>query len=215
MFIRFWNNFTKITAWPVQKLCFRTRIRYEDKAAQGRGIRGPAIIISNHKSVYDYAVYLFVFPRRTLRFQMAEVLFERRPLGTFLRMLGGIRLDRNSHDFGFMIESERILNHGGVVGIFPEGRLHKEDEDPAVPLEFKPGAAYLALATGVPVIPVVTNGQYFGKKRAEVLIGKPMCAADFADDNASDRDNIRAVNDAMREKIIALEKLLHEKQNAQ
>lgn len=210
MFIRFWNNFTKITAWPVQKLCFRTQIRYEDRAVQGRGIRGPAIIISNHLSVYDYAAYLFVFPWRTLRFQMAEVLFEQRPLGTFLRMLGGIRLDRNSHDFGFMIESEDVLRQGGVVGIFPEGRLHKEDEDRSVPLEFKPGAAYLALATGVPVIPVVTNGSYFSKKRARVLIGKPIAAAALADDAKSDRENIRAVNDAMREKIIELEKMLNE-----
>ena len=38
----------------------------------------------------------------------------------------------------------------------------------------------LALMSGVPVIPVVTNGSYFKKARARVLIGKPLYAADLA-----------------------------------
>lgn len=213
MFIQLFNWFVKITAWPVQYLCMRTKIGYEDRKVQGRAIRGPAILISNHTSVYDYAAYLFVFPGRTLRFQMAEVLFTRPGLGLFLRLLGGIRVDREAHDFGFMIESEDILNRGGVVGIFPEGRLHETWEDPAVPLEFKPGAAYLALATGVPVIPVVTNGSYFRKKRARVLIGKPFTAASVAPEGADERETIRAVSEAMREKIISLEKQLDEREN--
>ncbi len=59
--IHFWNLFVKLTGWPVQFLCFRTKIYYEDRRAQGRRIRGGALVISNHTAVYDYAVYLFVF----------------------------------------------------------------------------------------------------------------------------------------------------------
>ena len=64
--IRFWNAFTKITAWPVQFFCFRTKVHYEDRSVQGRHIKGPAIIISNHTSVFDYAVYIFVFITRSV-----------------------------------------------------------------------------------------------------------------------------------------------------
>ena len=53
----------KFTGWPVQWLCFRTKVTYENRAVQSRRIKGPAIIVSNHTAVYDYAVLLFVFLR--------------------------------------------------------------------------------------------------------------------------------------------------------
>ena len=74
MLIKFWNAFVKITAYPVQKAVFRTKVCYEDKRAQSRRIKGSAVIVSNHTSVWDYGVYLFVFFFRTLRCQMAEVI---------------------------------------------------------------------------------------------------------------------------------------------
>ena len=143
--------FVRLTGWLPQWFCFRTKIEYENREVQNRFIHGPAIIISNHTSVYDYAVVLFVFWTRTLRFQIAEVLF-RRGLGSFLKMMGGIYLDRYSHQYGYIEQSLRILRKGGIVGVFPEGRLPVKGEEP--PLAFHPGAAYLSLASGVPVIPI-------------------------------------------------------------
>ena len=207
--IRFWNAFAKITGWPLQKLIFRTKILYEDPSVQKRAIRGSAIIISNHTSVYDYAVFLFVFFGRTLRYQMAELLFEKKPLGRMLRHMGGIRVDRNAHDFSFLRISEDILSRGGVVGVFPESRLPREGETP--PLPFKPSAAYLALASGAPVIPVYTNGRYFQRRRAAVIIGSPMLARELTDDSLSEKENIELVAQRMREKVIALRDLLHER----
>jgi len=201
--------FTKITGWPVQKLCFRTKIYYEDAAVQKRAIRGAAIVISNHTSVYDFAAMMFVFPFRTLRCQVAELIFDRQPLGTFIKLLGAIKVDRNTHDFSFLGSSEAILRRGGVVEIFPESRIPRPGEKR--PLEFKPSAAYLALNTGVPVIPVFTNGSYFSKKRARVIIGKPIDPAKYCDAALSDKENIARVNDVFREKIILLEEMLNER----
>ena len=118
--IRFFNTFTKITAYPVQKACFNTKILYEDKSVQNRRIKGPAIVVSNHTSVYDYAVLLFVFFSRTVRYQMAEVLFKKKFLGVFLKMLGGIKVDRGSHDFAFMDKCEKILEKAAAWAFFPK-----------------------------------------------------------------------------------------------
>lgn len=200
--ISFFNWFVKITAWPVQKILFRTKIYYEDKKAQSRKIKGPAIIISNHTSVYDYAVFLFVFFGRTIRYQMAELLFEKKGLGRFLKMLGGIRVDRLSYSDSSFSECEAILARKGVIGIFPEGRLPKEGEIP--PLPFLPGAAKLALTTGAPVIPIYTNGCYFKKKRARVIIGKPIDLFSLYEENLSEKENLSRLSETMREKIIAL-----------
>lgn len=200
--IRFFNGFVKVTGWLIQKLVFRTKIYYEDKSVQSRKIKGPVIIASNHTSVWDYAIMLFVFPFRTLRYQMAEVLFKKKVLGLFLKMMGGIYVNRDTHDFNFIYKSNDLLNKGCVVGTFPESRLPKKDEER--PLEFKPSTAYLALLSDKPIIPVYTNGVYFKKSRARVMIGKPLLARNIVDESLSEKENIEKVNKVLRETIIEL-----------
>lgn len=204
--ITFFNYFVKLTGWFVQKIIFRTKISYEDKSVQSRKIKGPAVIISNHTSVYDYVVCMFTFPFRTLRYQMAEVLFKKKLLGLFLKMLGGIKVDRYTGDAACVEKSIKILKKGGVVGVFPESRLPKTGEE--TPLPFKQGAAYLALYCNVPVIPVYLSGGYFGKNRAEIIIGKPLNVYDFVDDSKDDKENLTLVSERLRNKIIDLGKLL-------
>ncbi len=204
----FFQMFVKITGWLPQLICFRTRIRCEDKTAQTRFIHGPAIIVSNHTSVYDFAAMLFVFPTRVLRYQMAEVLFQKKGLGRFLRWMGGIYLNRYNHQYDYMETSLEVLRKGGVVGIFPEGRLPREGETP--PLEFQPGAAFLSLTSGVKIIPVWVNGSYFRRKRACAVIGTPLFPEDYADPLLTEKERITAYTRALREKIIRLKELSHE-----
>ena len=211
--IGLFNWFTKLTGWPVAFFAFRTKIYYEDKKVQGRHIKGPAIIISNHTSVFDYAVYLFVFFTRTLRFQMAEVLFKKKFLGPLLRMLGGIYVNRDTYDFSFVGKSQSILEKGGVVGVFPESRIPRPEEKR--PLEFKPSAAYLAYISGVKIVPIVTNGSYFNfMKRARVLIGKPIDIGIWWDGNKERRENLAVISNRLRAEIIRLTKLLNKKSEA-
>lgn len=156
----------------------------------------------------DYCLYIFVFWTRTLRVQAAEVLWTRPFLGLLLKQLGAIYVNRNTKDFGFTQKSLRLLKQGWVVHIYPEARLPKEGEE--TPLPFVPSAAFIALMSGAPIIPVVTNGSYFNlKKRAHVLIGTPIYAADLCDESLSDHDNIQHVTEKLREHIAKLEEQLN------
>ena len=193
--------FVRITGWIVQWFAFRTKIYYENKSVQSRKIKGSAIIVSNHTSVYDYAVYLFVF-YRILRYQMAEILYKRKGLKLFLRMMGGIYVNRNTHDLSFLSESNEILNKGGVVGVFPESRIPKPEEER--PLEFKQSVILLALYSKAPIIPVATNGSYFKKKRARVIIGTPFNAVEYYNETLSEKDNVANITKILRERIIEL-----------
>ena len=209
MGIQLFNWFTKITGFIPALLAFRTKIHYVDKQTQGRFIKGPAILISNHRKIFDYAVYLFVFFTRTLRVQAAEVLYTRPFMKPLLCSLGAIYVDRNHKDFGFVKKSLQLLKKGWIVHIYPEARLPKKDEE--TPLPFVPSAAYIALESGVPVIPVVTNGSYFNfRKRAHVLIGTPVYAADLMEDGLTDRENIDRVNEKLRDIIRGLQEKLNE-----
>ena len=207
--IVFFNWFTKITAWPLQKILFKTKIYYENKKVQGRIIKGPAIIISNHTNIFDYACYLFVFWNRTLRCQMAEVLYTHKVLGILLRLLGGIYVDRRTFDFSFMDKSLEILKKGGVVEIFPEARISLPEEKR--PLKFTSSAAWIALKAKVHVIPVYTNGSYFKRKRARVIIGQPVNPWEYENPSLSNRENMVRLTEVFREKIIDLGKQLDEK----
>ena len=199
---RIFQSFVKFTGLPAQYCAFRKKIHYENKKIQSRKIKGPAIIISNHTSVYDYALMLYVFKHRYLRYLMAELLFKKRFLGGFLKSMGGIKVDRDSFNFSFIKESWDILKKNGVVGIFPEGRLPREGE--CCPIEFKPSAAYLAFLSEVPVIPVYTNGSYFNKKRAHVIIGTPIDVCNIIDEQFSEKENIERINQELRKRIIEL-----------
>ena len=201
MWIRFCNWFVKVTGFFAQLLVLRTKTTYEDRKAV-RSLKGPVIIVSNHTALLDYGVYLFVFWWRTLRTVMAEVLFTRPVLKAFLTSMGGIRVDRGAHEFGFIEEAEGILKDGGTILIFPESRLPKKGEER--PLPFTESTAFLALRSGVPVIPVCTNGAYFKKERTRVVVGKPVMPAEWVTPEQSEKEAVETVTAKLRETIIGL-----------
>ena len=203
-------GFVKLTGWPVQWLCFRTKVSYENRAVQSRRIKGSAIVVSNHTAVYDYAVLLFVFFGRVLRTQMAELLFKKGLLGRFLMCMGGIRVDRNSHNMGFVEQSVRILERGGVLCVFPEARLAREGE--SRPLPFQTSPFYIALESGAPIIPVYTNGCYFQKKRARVRIGTPIDARSLWHADEDEKTNLERITETVRQTVIELGKELEREQ---
>ncbi|MBR5139914.1 MAG: 1-acyl-sn-glycerol-3-phosphate acyltransferase [Clostridia bacterium] len=205
------NWFVKLTGWIPQLLVFRIKVHYEDKKIQGKRIKGKAIIISNHNALMDFAVMMFVFWRRTLSCAVAEVVYQKNfLLPPFLGALGCVRVDRGAHDFSFLTKLESVLDKGGVVEIYPESRIPDRDEER--PVEFKPSYIPLALESGAPIIPVYNNGNAFSRKRAEVVIGKPIYVAELYDPSLSEKENISNINQYVRSKVIELGKKLEGKE---
>ena len=206
----FFNAFLKVTSWPLERILFTTKRCYEDRKVQGRRIKGPCIIVCNHTSIYDVVPVLFAFGSRTVRFQTAEVLYKKKALAKLLRAMGSVYVDRDSKNYDFVEESIEILCGGGVVGIFPESRLPLPGEKTL--LEFKPSCVYIALAAGVPIIPVYTDGKYFKlTARNRIIIGKSFDVFDHYDPELSEKENLKNCSAALRERVMELGKLLDEK----
>ena len=72
--------------------------------------------------------------------------------------------------FDFVEQSLEILEQGGTVGIFPQGRLPVGGK----PFPFKPSISYIALRCNAPIVPVYTDGNYGLFKRTHVMIGTPI-----------------------------------------
>ena len=203
MWYAFTNSFVKITGAPVWWLCSRPKTYYEDTRAQNKKIKGKAIVVCNHKSVFDVAMMLFLFWRRTLRCLVAEIMYQKNALMTvFLKSIGCIKIDRTAHDFSFIQKSCDILQKGGVIEVYPESRLPKDGEE--TPLPFKPSVVHIALQSGAPIVPVYTNGAYFQKRRARMIIGKPIDMSALYDDAISEKENLQNLTEYLRNRIIEL-----------
>ena len=212
------NWFVKITGFPAELIYYRKKIYYEDKSRTNNKIKGAAIIVSNHTSIYDYPLIMYTFLSRNIHPLTAEVMYEKNIfLTALIKGLGAIKVDRNSHDFSFMEETKKVLNKKGVVLIFPESRLPKEEEKGSF-IEFKPSYINLALECGVPIIPVYTNGTYGRlkrkrKDRTRIMIGKKLYLNDLYDINKSEKENVTYINDYVKNKILSLKETIKEISN--
>ena len=199
---KFMQTFVRITGILPYWIIFRTKVFYQKNAIKRSKLKGPAIVYSNHTALLDFAQILFLFPFRFIRCLMAELLFKKNLLGVFVRSMGGIKVERDSHDFSFLYKANEVLDKGGVLCAFPEARLPNKGDE--LPLPFKPSTAYIALKSGAPLIPVYTVGNYISAKRNYVIIGEPIYADDYATDNLSEKELVEKINDVMRNKIIEL-----------
>ena len=126
-----------------------------------------------------------------------------------LPRIGGIKVNREINNFDFINQCNEILQKGGVVEIYPEARIPKAHEQK--PIEFKPSAAYLAMLSRVPIIPIYTNGEYYKKSRARIIIGTKIMPEDLIDESLSDKENIEQITKRLREKIMELGDELNKK----
>lgn len=195
--------FVKVTGFLPAMLLLKPRVRVAPNAK--RRLPKPAILVSNHCSLMDFVMYLMLFPFRTIRFLMAEVLFNKGKLfGTFLGTIGGIRVDRQDKNFGFVSDSIEVLDKGGILGVFPQGRLPVGDE--LVP--FTPSTAFIAIHADAPIVPVYTDGNYGFFKRAGMVIGEPFYLTDYVQEGLDENAQLEALTKILQEKIYALASLL-------
>lgn len=200
-----------ITGWPFQILLFKRKTYYENRKKQGRRVRGGALIVSNHYSVFDYMVNLFLFPFRKLHVVYWPQRGTRQ--GRFflwgMRFFGGIESDKLATDLHFMDKSVKVLEHKKLVQIYPEacittdGQMH----------EFKPSYVLIALRADVPIIPVITDGNYGLFKRVHVIIGEPIRLCDLCTSENPSREEIRALNDMVYQKCLELKQILEQKKS--
>ncbi|WP_457110808.1 lysophospholipid acyltransferase family protein [Marmoricola sp. URHA0025 HA25] len=112
---------------------------------------GPVVVVGNHVGVIDGPLMAIVSPRPVHVLTKREMYDGK--LGGFLMASGQIPVHREGPDPAAVKSALRVLRDGGVVGVFPEGTRGAGEVD-----RVKPGAAYLAMAAGATVVPVVFLG---------------------------------------------------------
>jgi len=138
----------KCICWIIFKLIFRLKVTGQENIPQN----GPFIIVANHSSLLD-PIILGISVRPKVIFVAAAYLFKIGWLGYMLRKFNSIPVQREN-DISSLKRALKILQQGGVLGIFPEGGVDRQKDD----LPIKAGAAFLATKVGVPIVPIKIKG---------------------------------------------------------
>ena len=164
--------------------------------------QGPVILAVNHTHNVDGPVLMAASPR-PVHFLVKREAFAG-PLGTFLRGIGQVPVDRAAADRTAVTTALGVLASGGVLGIFPEGTRTTGDF-----ATLRPGLAYFAVRSGAPVVPVaVLGGDRRGglirplpplRARIDVVFGEPVTAADGG--GGRTRTEIRAASVRLKHRL--------------
>jgi 1-acyl-sn-glycerol-3-phosphate acyltransferase len=112
---------------------------------------GPVILCSNHIGVVDGPLLAILGPRPVHALTKIEMF--KGFLARFLPWAGQIPLDRSYPDKHAISLTLKVLREGNVTAIYPEGARGDGELR-----RFTGGAAYAALVTGAPVVPVLMFG---------------------------------------------------------
>ncbi|MBI3911787.1 MAG: 1-acyl-sn-glycerol-3-phosphate acyltransferase [Armatimonadetes bacterium] len=181
---------------------------------------GPVILAPNHISAADWPAVGLSSPR-PLVWLAKHTLFEHPATRWFLRLFHVFPVRRGAADRAALRLAEDLLRQGHALVIFPEGRVSPDAR--LQPL--KPGLAFVALRTGVPVVPVALRGTErllpygkliprFSPRPVVVRFGEPLRFDDLwrPDEGAvPPREAIDAATERLR---VALASLLAETQGA-
>jgi 1-acyl-sn-glycerol-3-phosphate acyltransferase len=159
----------------------------EDGAFDDLG--GPMIVVSNHTAGVDPILVSASVPTK-ICWLMADDM--RLPgMGWFWNWAGVIFIARNRHGRTGLRKARAHLDMGGVIGIFPEGKI----ERPAKNLmKFAPGVGVLVKRSGARVLPVIIEDtpseasnawdSLWSRSNTRVRVMKPIDYSDSGMNNA-------------------------------
>ena len=157
-------------------------------------MRGPVVFAANHHSHADTSLLLATIPphlRRHLSVAAgADYFFPNKVAGAFSALfIGAIPIERQKLSKLSIENALEAINGSNSLLIYPEGGRSPDGWS----REHRPGAAYVAKKTGVPVVPTYIDGtgtilpkgkNWPSRSRCAVVFGAPMQSDDSEDARA-------------------------------
>jgi len=160
-----WDLSERVRLREVLTRLYRVRVTGAENVPSGA-----CILVANHESVID-PWFLSLATRRRVRFMAKAELWRYPPVRWAMEAYGTFPVERGNGDTGAMARAGGLLAEGEILGMFPRGT-----SKPAAGGRWHRGAARLALAHGVPLVPVrlVNTRQVVPRRPVEVRVGKPI-----------------------------------------
>lgn len=180
---------------------------------------GGCLLVFNHISHVDPLVsaHLVYDQGRLPRYLAKASLFKNKALSAFLGAAGQIPVERLSRNaIGAYDAAVKAVEDGECVVVYPEGTITRDPD--MWPMVGKTGAARIALATGVPVIPVGQWGAHrllppytklpkvFPRAQLSLKVGDPVSLDDLRDEPRT----TASINEASRRIMAAIVDLVED-----
>ncbi len=155
----------------------------------------PFIAAGNHRSSLD-PFLIGLGMKRQMAFVAKDTLFDIPIIKNMLLWVNANPIDRSGNPKVVIEKTVELLLKGKPIAIFPEG-TRNQGEEPLI--DFKKGAALLAIEAGVPIVPVgiKNSNKIFSKKT--VIYGKPIMPP-----KENDKNSRAALTKTLREEILKL-----------
>lgn len=128
-----------------------TKLEINGKENQPK--KGPYILVANHFSYADPVVLVRITPWRTNFIAGAVAGFAPGWAALFPKLWGCFWVHRGTGSTQALRQAEQWLKNGGVLNVFPEGGAWAQVLRPP-----RPGVAYVASRSQVPILPVAIVG---------------------------------------------------------
>ncbi len=159
---------------------------------------GAYIICANHRSNWDPPI--LVSSTKRLTYVMAkEELFKNNLIKWFAKKCCVFPVKRGKMDLESMKFALKILKDGQILVIFPEGTRNGLSKNGRA----QNGAAFMALRTGVPVIPVGVQGTLKPFHKIKLNYGKPLDFSEYKT-NKPEKELLDKVSKEIMDNIIML-----------
>jgi len=155
----------------------RTVFRLDVRGAENIPKHGGAIIAPNHRSLVDHPT-VGVATKRQIWFMAKSELFKNKWAAKFLYAMNSFPVNRGKPDRSSLQRSLELLEQGELVGIYPGGTRLPDSRFE----DLEDGFTYIALKSGVPIVPVAVSGTESvlprGRRfprfvKIKILIGEP------------------------------------------
>ncbi|MBQ7595493.1 MAG: 1-acyl-sn-glycerol-3-phosphate acyltransferase [Clostridia bacterium] len=111
---------------------------------------GGYILAANHISILD-PFYVALGSQKELFFMAKSDLFKKKRMAKFLTKMNAFPVKRDSYDLASIKKAISVVDDGGILGIFPEGKVNL---NVGAPQESKQGIALIADKCKCGVLPV-------------------------------------------------------------
>ncbi|MBI2824013.1 MAG: 1-acyl-sn-glycerol-3-phosphate acyltransferase [Planctomycetia bacterium] len=185
---RYWNAHYTLAQFPwfypfnlvMARVLWRAKVTGRLKIPADQG----AVIVCNHVGPIDPS-FIALATDRIVHWMVAKEYCDHPAMSWFFRTMQAIPVNRRGVDTAATKLAIRYAGGGGLVGLFPEGRINDTGR---LLLPGRPGAALIALRARVPVVPCyltgapndgTSYGAFFMSARAHLRIGEPIDISEF------------------------------------
>lgn len=197
-------DFVKVTGALPAIIYLRLKKHYLNGKKQKGLFKGPAIIVSNHATYIDPIIVMVATWNRRTSFIATEDLYGTKIRSFFFSAIRCIKINKQNVSMQTFKNVQDVINHGHLVGIFPEGHIQTKDSND----HYKSGAVMFATLCDVPIIQIYIHKNEHWWQRQHVVISDKINVKELINSKIPTVEEIEEVTKFLENQELELKKII-------